>query len=75
MGSIKKKIYEHRDSASHRQAAEIGQEASGDKLKTIFVENQKHYIESTCKVFRSVYYISKNNQPFLDHADLIELQE
>ena len=33
VGSIKKKIYEHRDSASHRQAAEIGQEASGDKLK------------------------------------------
>ena len=72
------KIYEHRDSASHKQvkqAAEIRQEASGDKLKTVIVSNQKHYLESTCKVFRSVYYIVKNNRPFLDHADLIELQE
>lgn len=27
------------------------------------------------KVFRTVYFIAKNNKPFDDHTDLVELQE
>ena len=29
----------------------------------------------TCNVFRTAYYLAKNDRPYSDHADLIELQE
>jgi len=56
-----KKIYEHRDSASHKQALSVQQTASADTLKTVVVESQKEHVDATCKVFRTVYYIAANN--------------
>ena len=73
--SIRKKIYDHRDSASHKQAVSIQHIAGGEKLKAVIVENQKQHLDTTCNVFRTVYYIARKNRPFLDHAELIELQE
>jgi hypothetical protein len=31
--------------------------------------------EETNKIFRTVYYISKSNRPFIDHEDLLKLQQ
>lgn len=73
--SLRKKIYDHRDSGSHKQAIELKKEAGNEKLKTVVTDSQKQHEDSTCKVFRTAYYIAKNNRPFLDHAHLIELQE
>jgi len=72
--AIRKKIYEHRDSASHKQALSVQQTASADTLKTVVVESQKEHVDATCKVFRTVYYIAANNRPYVDHPGLIDLQ-
>ena len=74
LAAIRKKIYEHRDSASHKQAIVVHQSASLDTLKTVVVENQREHVDVTCKVFRTVYYVAANNRPYVDHPGLIDLQ-
>jgi len=74
--SLRKKIYDHHDSASHKTAVDLSNEAGTEKLKTVMItDSQKQHIDTTCKVFRTAYYIAKNNRPFLDHTSLIELQK
>jgi len=72
--SLRKKIYEHRDSASHKAAESVQKTASSETLKTVVTEQQTEHVESTCKVFRTVYYLAQNNRPFLDHQGLVQLQ-
>lgn len=72
--AIRKKIYEQRDSASHKKAEEIQERASVDTLKTVLVENQREQVDVTCRVFRTVYYIASNNRPYVDHPGLVDLQ-
>ena len=50
VASLRKKIYEHRDSASHKQAASIQQESNSEKLKTVIVENQKQCVDNAFSV-------------------------
>ena len=32
-------------------------------------------LEATQRIFRTAYYLAKNNRPYSDHGDLIELQQ
>lgn len=72
--SLRKKIYIHRDSASHQTAVSIVKTKHTEQLQTKFGDQQKQHVDTTCRVFRTVYYIAKSNRPFVDHPDLIELQ-
>jgi len=37
-------------------------------------ESNRQLFDSTCKVFRTVCYVAKENRPFVDHPSLVELQ-
>jgi len=62
--SLRKKIYDHRDSGSHKQAIELKKEAGNEKLKTVVTDSQKQHEDSTCKVFRTAYYIAECGRGF-----------
>ena len=38
-------------------------------------KSNKIELEYTQRIFRTAYYLAKNNRPYSDHSDLIELQE
>ena len=35
----------------------------------------KSEVDATCKIFRTAYYIAKNDKPYTDHYDVLQLQE
>jgi len=59
---------------SHQTAVSIVKTKHNEQLQTKFGDQQKQHVDTTCRVFRTVYYIAKSNRPFVDHPDLIELQ-
>ena len=49
--SPRKKIYDHRDSGSHKTVVDISNDAGTEKLKTVITDSQKqaahrHYLQS-----------------------------
>lgn len=73
--SLRKKISEHLQSAGHKLAAKISEDAGKDTLKVCVDQQNKSHLDSTCKVFRTAYHIAKLNRPYSDHPHLVELQE
>lgn len=72
--SLRKKMYEHKESLSHKAALKTVQDQQSDALKSsLAVQNEKQHDE-TVKVFRTAYYVAKNDRPYTDHSDLIDLQ-
>ena len=74
MRAIRKKIYDHRDSPSHKTAESLLAQAKTQPIETVLTDNSKELVDITCKVFRTVYYVAKENRPFVDHSSLIDLQ-
>jgi hypothetical protein len=35
----------------------------------------RHQFDETCKVFRTAYYVAKQDRPYTDHPDLVTLQQ
>ncbi|XP_033981881.1 E3 SUMO-protein ligase KIAA1586-like [Trematomus bernacchii] len=61
-------------SQSHKLAQDIVKRQNEEALKSSFLKTQKDILASTHNVFRTAYYIAKNNRPYSDHPGLIELQ-
>ena len=74
MRSIRKKIFEHKNSKSHLHAEKVDTVARADSLKEAVIEQEKEHVRATANVFRTAYYIAKNDRPYLDHPELIDLQ-
>ena len=72
--SIRKKIFEHNNSKGHSDAEKVVTVARTDSLKEAVIEQEKEHVRSTANVFRTAYYIAKNDRPYLDHPELIDLQ-
>jgi len=45
-----------------------------DELKANVVSQKEEQYHATSNVFRTAYYIAKNNRPYTDHSGLIDLQ-
>ncbi len=73
--SLRKKIHEHRNSACHKSANAVLEARKCELLQASISVQTSEYQAETCKVFRTAYYLAKNDRPYTDHADLIELQE
>ena len=73
--SLRKKIHEHWNSQAHNEAIKILQTAKKDILLNMNATSQESAFESTARVFRTAYYVAKNNKPFTDFESLIELQQ
>uniref|UniRef100_H3ANW4 HAT C-terminal dimerisation domain-containing protein n=1 Tax=Latimeria chalumnae TaxID=7897 RepID=H3ANW4_LATCH len=75
LASLRIKIKEHVDSKAHSIAHKFQDQRKANVLgKTI--EAISGVVDQASKaVFRTAYYLAKNNLPFSDHENLIELQE
>ena len=72
--ALGKKIWKHKNTTVHISAAEILRIAEKSTLEGTLVSLLQREIEITIKIMRTAYYIAKNNKPYTDHQDLIELQ-
>lgn len=72
--SIRKKMFYHKDTKAHILAMNI-LEKQGNSVITKVIDNQNlEFHVSTKRLLTTVYYLAKNNRPFSDHPDLVELQ-
>ncbi len=59
---------------SHLKAVEINLKAKAKTIDSQVVASNRALEISTGKVFSTAYYLAKQNRPFDDHPDLVELQ-
>ena len=72
--SLRKKMKEYFSSKTHRICLEQLQHRANDQItKCMDALNQKR-IQSTCRVFNTVYSLVKQNRPFFNIEDEVELQ-
>ena len=71
LSSLRKKIHEHGNSKAHNEATKILETGKMDAR----IRRQEAKFECTAKVFRTAYYVAKNDKPFTDFQSLVELQE
>jgi hypothetical protein len=69
------KISKHKDTRAHILCTEIIQQRNRKSMEQIVEKMNVAMYEETNKIFRTVYYISKSNRPFIDHEDLLKLQQ
>lgn len=69
------KLKKHVDSESHKIAQNILEEGQKKRLEECFNTVLIAEEEPTSKIFRTAYYLAKNNRPFTDHEDLVRLQQ
>lgn len=72
--SLRKKLYDHRDSLSHKKAEDIRKIHSSEILREKFSSEYREMYSATTHVFRTAYYIAMNNRPYTDHPSLLNLQ-
>ncbi|XP_015277122.1 PREDICTED: uncharacterized protein KIAA1586-like [Gekko japonicus] len=72
--SLRKKIFEHRESAGHKAAVRITAEAR-EESKAVCLWAQEREVKITKKVFRTAYNVARKNQPFSDFEADIDLLE
>jgi hypothetical protein len=73
--SLRKKILRHKDSANHINAIKTKERSKKAILEKHVDQINKEEIQTTEKVLRTAYFLAKNDRPFTDHPDLLELQE
>jgi hypothetical protein len=73
--SLRKKINRHRNSTSHKAAADITATREKAALENSVFTQQAATHDDTCRVFRTAYYVAKNDKPHTDHPGLIDLQK
>jgi hypothetical protein len=72
--SLRKKVHEHGKSASHCEAYNVIVTAEQKTLEKAVEHQESGYMETTSTVFRTAYYLAKQNRPFVDHPELLDLQ-
>jgi len=75
LSSLRKKLHEHKDSQAHKEAINILESAKKDVLLNLNAQSEQAVFQSTARVFKTAYYVAKNNKPFTDFESLIDLQE
>lgn len=73
--SLRKKIFKHKQSTSHMTAETISAKAKSETIQKFCDKMNASHLECTIKVFRSAYYLAKNDRPYSDHFELLELQQ
>lgn len=73
--SLRKKIYDHKESAAHKACQKIKSKAKNETLEKVFLNTLSHNKDVTGKVFRTAYKVAKKNQSFNNFEDEINLQE
>lgn len=72
---IRNKIKRHVSSMAHKTASDLTIIKESDILTKQFENNAYKIYKSTETIFRTAYFIAKNNRPYDDHFKLLELQK
>jgi hypothetical protein len=75
LSPLRKKMFEHKESAGHKAALELLAEAEKETLPDVRVKTLAREKEITSKIFRTVYEVAKENQSFYNFETEIDLQE
>ncbi|XP_050505351.1 E3 SUMO-protein ligase KIAA1586-like [Diabrotica virgifera virgifera] len=73
--SLRKKIIEHKQSKAHSTAQAIVESSHKNPITQLVDSANTAHMESTKPIFRSAYYIAKNDRPYNDYFGLLELQK
>ena len=73
--SLRKNIFLHAQSKAHISAQEFNNTSELASLERHMDKSNMMELGATQRIFRTAYYLVKNNRPYSDHEDLIELQQ
>jgi hypothetical protein len=73
--SLRKKILDHKSSSSYKSAEKITEVAKSETIEKVTDAMYEKHLETTKTVFRTAYYLAKNNRPYSDHFNILELQK
>ena len=73
--SLRKKIFLHKNSKGHIEAANLCETQCAHSLQTSVSAQTEGDTGLTTVVFRTAYYIAKSDRPYTDHPDLLDLQQ
>ena len=73
--SLRKKIYEHENSAAHKATTNILYSGAEKRLEKSAASATKEFHGVTCRIFRTAYMIAKCGRPFTDIKHNVELQQ
>lgn len=72
--SLRKKMNEHFNSKAHKICIENSKLLKENLMPKIIDTMNEKYLTTTCRIFNTVYSLTKRCKPFSDIADEIELQ-
>jgi hypothetical protein len=75
LGSLRKKIFDHRGSIAHKAALKIISEAKKKQIENTFLKSLSREKVITANIFRTAYKVAKENQSFNMFESEINLQE
>ena len=74
LASLRKKVHGHKLSSSHIEAGRVKVVSNSNILPEAIIETEKELLHTTCRIFRMGYYVTKNDEPYVDHSELVDLQ-
>lgn len=75
LSSLRKKVYEHRESAGHKSASLILTQSKENRISSAVEAQYSREKEVTQKIFRTAYKVAKENQSFNNFESEIDVQE
>ncbi|XP_030046369.1 E3 SUMO-protein ligase KIAA1586-like [Microcaecilia unicolor] len=73
--SLRKKLFDHKESSSHKAALKLVAEANKEVLENVCIKSIGREKEITAKIFRTAYKVVKKNQCFNNFEAEIDVQE
>ena len=74
LASLRKKIFKHLHSDAHIKAKDIVAHQKKNSMPPHVEVMNSIYLDTTKRIFRTSYYIAKNDRPLSDHQGLVDLQ-
>lgn len=75
LSSLRRKIFDHKNSSSHKYAEQVLKDSSNNSLITTCDNTSKHLCATTSRLMRTAYTLAKNNRPYTAYSELCDLQE
>ncbi|XP_028394428.1 E3 SUMO-protein ligase KIAA1586-like [Dendronephthya gigantea] len=72
--SLRKKIYKHLNNDAHKRAEEMVNQQKKNIMPAHMDVMNTEWLDTTKRVFRTSYYIAKNDRPLNDIEGLVDLQ-
>ena len=71
---IRKKVFNHLKTRAHIFAEEILRNKDKFVITNVIDKQNSKFFQSSNRLFNTAYFLLKNNRPFSDYLDLIQLQ-